>query len=348
MSNTHSATAKEILEQISNANLPTLNSSLLPEASLANLNVINRASSSTSNGNGSPIATEPAPEEDNQSIEVISINEIDEGDFSLDASEFDEDDYDFSLDASEFDDNEDDDDDSLEASESELNYFEDSKRIQKTFEHRVGDLRIYKIMHGHCNPSRKKNKTLNLWLRRVRKNYKLFIAGKKCHILTEERVNVLEELGVEFGSRFERRVEDLSIYKEKYGHCNVVRKNNVSLSEWLYTIRKDYKLFIAGKKCHILTEERVNVLEELGVEFGSRHIKFERRVEDLSIYKEKYGHCNVTNSDNVSLYKWLYKVRKNYKLFIAGKKCHILTEERVNVLEELGVEFGPFEKLQAM
>jgi uncharacterized FAD-dependent dehydrogenase len=78
-------------------------------------------------------------------------------------------------------------------------------------------------MHGHCNATRKKNKTLNLWLRRVRKDYKLFIAGKKCHILTEERVNVLEELGVEFESkniRFEHRVEDLRIYNEKYGHCN--------------------------------------------------------------------------------------------------------------------------------
>jgi hypothetical protein len=92
----------------------------------------------------------------------------------------------------------------------------------------------------------------------------------------------------------------------------------------------------------------VRILEHLGVEFESKNIRFERRVEDLRIYKEKYGHCNVTRKNNKTLHLWLYKVRKDYKLFIAGKKCHILTEERVNVLEELGVEFGPFEKLQAI
>jgi hypothetical protein len=67
---------------------------------------------------------------------------------------------------------------------------------------------------------------------------------------------------------FEQRIEDLKLFKEKHGHCDLRQfsKNFKSLSIWCNNIRSTYN----GNGTMKLTDDRIRRLEEIGFQWTTR------------------------------------------------------------------------------
>ena len=140
---------------------------------------------------------------------------------------------------------------------------------------------------------------------------------------------------VEYASKSQKRepnnvawnkhYNELVAYKKQYGNCNVpkrYKKNN--LGYWVGHMRTKFK---DGK----LSNARLAKLNRLGFVWDSHDEAWTNHVNDLVIFRQKHGHCNVPScyKENKSLFYWVHRMRKEFK---AGT----LSEERIAELNGLG------------
>jgi len=121
-------------------------------------------------------------------------------------------------------------------------------------------------------------------------------------------------------------------------------------------MRNAYKLIQAGMKArHNLSQDRIESLDEIGFEWQFLSIDyddktFENRCLELILFKEEFGHCNVSckGADNKSLGNWCSDMRKAYKKIQNGMKSRYkLSQYRIDRLEGIGFQWEvhvPFEK----
>ena len=182
--------------------------------------------------------------------------------------------------------------------------------------------------NGHC----KVIGELACWLSKQRKAH---ASGG----LTEDQQERLEALGVQWiitrGTRaaWEERCNELVAYRQTHGHCDVPRREETGLGQWLAYQRTAYK-----KGSSKLTEKRLKRLEALGVQWDRREATWEERYNELVAYRQTHNHCNVLRSEETGLGQWLDKQRVAYK-----KGSSKLTEKRQKRLEALGVQWDPRE-----
>ena len=109
------------------------------------------------------------------------------------------------------------------------------------------------------------------------------------------------------------RYAELVDFKKKHGHCLVPNtfKENPPLAEWVKRQRYQYKLRNLGEH-NSMTEERIQKLEQLGFVWNSHDQMWEERLNDLKLYLEINGDCNVPNKypPDPSLAVWV-KVSEN-------------------------------------
>jgi hypothetical protein len=177
--------------------------------------------------------------------------------------------------------------------------------------------------NGHC----KVIGELACWLSKQRKAH---ASGG----LTEDQQERLEALGVQWimtlGTRaaaWEKRYNELVVYRRTHGHCNVPVLEESGLGRWLDKQRTAYK-----KGWSKLTPERLKRLEALGVQWDRYEAAWEERCNELVAYRQTHNHCDVTRSEESGLGVWLADQRKSYKK-------DSLTEERQKRLEALGVRW---------
>ena len=120
---------------------------------------------------------------------------------------------------------------------------------------------------------------------------------------------------------WEQRFNELAVYKEKNGDCNVPHRQCL-LGNWVKDQRKFYN---KGK----LAQERTAQLEGIGFVWDLHRNQWEDRFNELVVYKEKNNNCNVPQSQG-TLGPWVLTQRTLYK---AGK----LSRECIAQLE--GIEF---------
>ena len=136
--------------------------------------------------------------------------------------------------------------------------------------------------------------------------------------------------------QFESFVEELTMYVETHGHMNVTRKDNESLYSWISSIKSSYRKVQKGRTPSIkLTLDRLEMLQQIGFDFKCKYqsvVSFESRVEALKLYKEKHGHMRVSEKEDMSLNRFLSRVRR-------GLKHKKLTPERMQMLQEIEFEF---------
>lgn len=148
--------------------------------------------------------------------------------------------------------------------------------------------------------------------------------------------------------KFDERLKDLLVFKEKFGHCRVpqVWKENKKLGQWVASMRNLKK---AGK----LPEERQKMLEGLGFVWCCRNVSSHKggekrkmvpwleRFEELKLFKDKYGHCNVPHKwkENIKLSNWMYCQRSFHR---HGK----LSKEKIKKLESIGFEWSKQDPIQ--
>jgi len=133
----------------------------------------------------------------------------------------------------------------------------------------------------------------------------------------------------------------LKRFKEKHGHCDVSQssKEYTSLGVWSSSMRSGYK----GTGTTKMTEDRIHRLEAIGFKWtlpsstDRSKNSFDERIEDLKRFKEKHGHCDVSQSSKeyTSLANWSNNMRSAYK----GKGKTKMTEDRIHRLEAIGFKW---------
>jgi hypothetical protein len=96
-------------------------------------------------------------------------------------------------------------------------------------------------------------------------------------------------LGFVFVRRqFSSHVEELKMFIKQYGHINVTAKLNKSLHSWVSNIKTSYKRIQQGKYPLIkLSQERIEALESLGIDWGQRRQSIKMAALDGITYSDQ-------------------------------------------------------------
>lgn len=162
--------------------------------------------------------------------------------------------------------------------------------------------------------------------------------GVKTRYLTDERVALLDELGMiwdKLDYLFERNYSAAVDYYKKNGNLDVPSNyicpnTRLKLGVWINNLRQKYKnqpdAFPPAKKLR---------LDAIGMEWEDKFIRqWNEGLEHAAVYAEKYGNLSVPytyrSPDGFNLFKWLSRRREEY---ISGK----LKPEREQALSALGM-----------
>lgn len=201
-------------------------------------------------------------------------------------------------------------------------------RFELFWEEKFSQLVEFQKESSHCIiPQTEEYKDLYIWMSLQRNQYN---SGK----LREDRMIRLEEIGVVWDvrlSRWEERFVQLTLYKERFGDCDVPHdwQENLQLGRWLSIQRREKK---SGK----LADDRICKLESIGISWELLDEAWEQRFQELLAFKNEIGHCNVPSGwkDNPQLAMWVRNQRNKKKN---------LTEERRKRLVAIGFIFDPNE-----
>ena len=178
---------------------------------------------------------------------------------------------------------------------------------------------------------------LGSWIDRLRLYYKT----KNPH-LTDEEINRLNSIGMQWEKRFERRWNtayvELKLYKEKYRNLNVplsyVTESGFKLGQWY-----NDQLYAYGRN---LSKKREALLRELGVQFD-REDPWDAKYALAKEYYDLHGNLSIP-ANYVAKGVWLHKWLSEQRLIGEGKRKKKLTYEQREKLEAIGVTFGKLAK----
>mmetsp|Transcript_13118 Transcript_13118/g.18571 ORF Transcript_13118/g.18571 Transcript_13118/m.18571 type:complete len:456 (+) Transcript_13118:133-1500(+) len=137
---------------------------------------------------------------------------------------------------------------------------------------------------------------------------------------------------------YQRYKEVMSSDEEK---SNLTPKEETKLRNWISNQKRMYHKRQEGIKVP-LTDERIELLEQIGFDWNHLLREWEETFEQLEEFVRKNGHANVTQEDDQRLVTWVYKQRFSYKLYQDNKPTEI-NEERIKKLEELGFIWDMFQ-----
>eukprot|EP00526_Cylindrotheca_closterium_P007113 CAMPEP_0113621574 /NCGR_PEP_ID=MMETSP0017_2-20120614/11031_1 /TAXON_ID=2856 /ORGANISM="Cylindrotheca closterium" /LENGTH=707 /DNA_ID=CAMNT_0000531335 /DNA_START=65 /DNA_END=2188 /DNA_ORIENTATION=+ /assembly_acc=CAM_ASM_000147 len=193
------------------------------------------------------------------------------------------------------------------------------------------ELERFQQSHGHCKPRDSTHGRLYRWslhqqLKRDR------------GVLPTEQIQLLDKINFPWEGKqnnWPRMYQELVDYYNKYGHLRVSEEDDPDLYEWMALQRKLYHGIV---KKPAMTNTKIEKLEKLHF-CWSRDWKdrtwHEKYTEAVEFYKE-YGHAQVDEKANPSLYNWIQTQGKRYK----GLKGHKpLSEEELELLEQIDFAF---------
>ncbi len=196
-------------------------------------------------------------------------------------------------------------------------YFNGSRKDH--WEKRCAELEDYKKRFGHYDVPTNwpENPDLSKWVMRQRHE---MLFGP----ISEDRKRLLEAVGFArerthtyLKDLWDRRFQELLAYKSRFGHCNVPArwKENTPLGHWVEVQR-------AFRRKGKLGAERIRRLDEAGFEWDrgemlaqTMRMRWEQRFSELAEFKNRFGHCNVTNkrNENHILGGWVQEQRTSLK-----------------------------------
>jgi Helicase associated domain len=250
---------------------------------------------------------------------------------------------------------------------------EENKKKYEKWEHRYDQLIDFYKKYGHCKVTRhyKDYPSLSEWVSDQRKYYR-----RKSSKLCQDRVQKLNDLNFvwdppSFQKTFQIRVEECKEFKQKHGHLRIplFNEKNEDGSDpteeqkrfrlWARSIRLQYKRRMVEKIHNNLDKSKIQALDEIGFDWDygtddkvelsavAFNDRFLDRVEQLREVKRVCGTCNDKKSilkvfpNENSLYIWVKTQRKKYRNWKEGKAIESLSEERREMLRELGFDFEP-------
>ena len=122
-----------------------------------------------------------------------------------------------------------------------------------------------------------------------------------------------------------RRFQELKVYKKINGDCNVPRRyaSNLSLGEWVQTQRR---------KGNEVSQERRIQLDSVGFtwksnqQYQANHALWNKRFQELKDYKKIHGDCNVPTKRyklNPSLGQWVQRQRMYKETMLEERKAKL-------------------------
>jgi superfamily II DNA or RNA helicase len=208
------------------------------------------------------------------------------------------------------------------------------ERLESSWDVNLGKLVKFKEEHGHCRVplSFKEDPTLARWVGSQR----IFYSKGK---LSLDRIARLKNLDFEwdpYASDWEFNFSKLQTFKTENSHCRVSYgyAADIQLSRWVATQRRFYS---KGK----LSSDRIARLEALGFQWGVPYLDWDQSYSKLEDFKNKYGHCRVSQSykiDDFPLGWWVTSQRRACH----NKNRKKLSPDRIMRLESLGFEWDPF------
>ena len=202
-----------------------------------------------------------------------------------------------------------------------------------SFEEKLEELRKFRDIHNHSVVpyDYKDAPGLYAWITQQRYNYRRLCVGEHASGLTQERVKLLNELGIIWDPNealWNENLQQLRKFKHIHEHCAVpLHYNpNPSLGFWVNVQRKEMKKLKKGKPS-LLSEERIKALNEIGFVWDVYEAAWNEKFQELIIFKKVHGHIRVSKS-NKKLYGWLARQRKNYMKFINGTKSPLILERK--------------------
>jgi hypothetical protein len=143
--------------------------------------------------------------------------------------------------------------------------------------------------------------------------------------------------------KWSQRFEDLLAFRGRNGNCLVPLEypQNPTLAHWIKRQRGQYKAKVEGRHS-TLTSQREEALEKLGFIWDSHRAAWEERLNEIVIFRERYGHCNVPSKypENPQLSIWVKCQRRQHKLCSDDKRSN-MTQERISKLADLGFVWTP-------
>ena len=144
--------------------------------------------------------------------------------------------------------------------------------------------------------------------------------------LTPDQIKRLDSLGFAWNpisEQWEKYFSALQKFKEREGHCRVVRGkdgNDLMLARWVMKQRQ---------KMNQLSSDQIKRLDSLGFAWNPHSEQWEKYFSALQKFKEREGHCLVTHGnkiDGLNLGHWVGTLRQ---------KKNILTAEQIGRLNSL-------------
>jgi hypothetical protein len=131
-------------------------------------------------------------------------------------------------------------------------------------------------------------------------------------------------------------------FRREHGHLLVPHSYppNQKLAQWTKRQRHQYKRKTMGHHS-TLTDEREELLLDVGFIFDSHAAVWNARFETLKAFKLANGHCTIpTKFDDGSITVWIKHQRRQYLLYKRGDKS-TMTEERIGMLDSIGFDWNP-------
>jgi hypothetical protein len=230
-----------------------------------------------------------------------------------------------------------------------LNKIGSVRSIVDDWSPRLKELENFQKENGHCRvPGLRIEDSgyypLACWVARQRQQYKRLRENKTGFIITEERIQKLNDIGFEWFLHqvkpWDRRFEELKAFQKEHGHCRVpISTGKDGDTNQLYHWVRNQQNYDNDR---LMSEERIHKLNDIGFEWFLRQVKpWDRTFEKLKAFKKEHGHCRVTRGQgldraNNQLAEWVKRQRAQYKLLLRGKQSH-MKEERIQKLNEIGM-----------
>lgn len=148
----------------------------------------------------------------------------------------------------------------------------------------------------------------------------------KIHDYTLPTRELLEVIDEKVWTVWDKNIDKLKQFKEKYGHCKVTKRNSDD-TRLIYWVKYQRCQYNEG----LLPKAKIDELNSLGFVWDILQYEWDERFFELEKFKKENGHCNVNQlGDNRPLAMWVGEQRKKYK---RGE----LSEDKIGRLEKIGM-----------
>lgn len=179
---------------------------------------------------------------------------------------------------------------------------------------------------------------LGLWLN----TQKQIKAGKKCGVLSEDRIQKLEAIGIDWHGKYDRAWEKYynALCKYKYDNGNIdikanyVTKDGIELGTWVANLRAARR---SRRKGFYLTDARIAMLDKLGMIWNKFDYQWEKYYQAGLDYYIKNDNldipANYVTKEGLRLGAWVIRMRKTRDGRLKGASP--LTQDQIDRLDAI-------------